>query len=245
MSPRKYLKHLGLLAGLALGSAVLAPPVAAADEAAHEERLIVVQGNGEVRVRPDSLRVDVGVESRAPTLARARDQVNTGIRHVIDAVRALGIHDLTVETRILNVSPVYADRRSDEPPTIVGYAASNHVAVTIRSAPVDELGERGSRILDAALEAGANSVGAIDFFLDDPTPAEDKALSVAVRDAQREAETIARAAHVTLGPLHSVEESPGMYLVPRSVRLEALSSTPIEVEDIVVQNSVTASFAFH
>lgn len=244
MSPRKYLKQLGLLAGLALGSAVLAPSVAAADDPACEAQLIVVQGDGEVRVRPDSLQVDVGVESRAATLAQARNQVNVGMQRVIEAVRALGIPGLKLETRVLSVSPVYATRRSDEPPAIVGYAASNRVAVTIQGAPVDELAERGSRIIDVALAAGANTVGGLEFFLADPTPVEDAALADAVADAQRQATTIARAAGVTLGPIHSVEEAPGMRIVPRAARVEGLSATPIEVDEIVVMNNVTARFTF-
>jgi uncharacterized protein YggE len=244
MSARKYLKQLGLLAGLALGGVVLAPQGAAADDSPGDARLIVVQGSGEVRVRPDSLRVDVGVASSAPTVGQAREKVNATMRRVIDAARALGIPGLTVETRILNVTPVYDSRPSGEPPSIVGYSASNHVAITSRSAPVDELGERGSRIIDAALDAGANNVGGIDFFLDDPTPSQDEALADAVRDAQRGAEVIARAAGVTLGPLTSVEESPGMRVVPRAVRLGAIPSTPVEVEDIVVQSNVTAKFTF-
>lgn len=245
MSARKYLKQLGVLAGLALGSAALAPSSAAAEvEAREEQQLIVVQGSGEVRARPDSLHIDVGVEARATKLDEATRKVNVTMRHVIDAVRALGIQDLTVETRILNVSPVYANRRPEETPTIVGYMASNHVSVTVRHAPVDELGARGSRVIDAALTAGANTVAGIDFFLDDPAPAEEEALARAVRDAQRDAETIARAANVTLGALHSVEEVAGMRIVPRAARLEMLASTPVEVEDIVVQSNVTARYTF-
>ena len=86
MSARKYLKQLGLLAGLALGGAVLAPESAAADDSPRDASLIVVQGLGEVHVRPDSLSVDVGVESRAPTVDQAREKVNATMHRVIDAV---------------------------------------------------------------------------------------------------------------------------------------------------------------
>jgi hypothetical protein len=36
-----------------------------------------------------------------------------------------------------------------------------------------------------------------------------------------------------------------MRIMPRALRIEAVASTPIEVEDIVVQNSVTARYTFH
>lgn len=246
MSPRKYLKHLGLLAGLAL--AIAAPSGASADDeagdAASDVPLIVVHGSGEVRVRPDSLTVDVGVEARAETLEKARSQVNLAMQRVLEAVRALNLPDLTTETRILQVSPVYAPARDNQAPRIIGYAASNHIAVTIVRVPVEELGNRGSLILDKALGAGANSIGGLDFFLADPTAAEDEALAAAVRDAKRDAQTIASAAGVTLGPIQSVEEAGGLRPLPRALKFEAIASTPIEVDDIVVQNNVTARFTF-
>ncbi|MFT3767568.1 MAG: SIMPL domain-containing protein [Minicystis sp.] len=246
MSPRKYLKHLGLLSGLVIGSAVLAPSGASADEDASAVPLIVVQGSGEVRVRPDSLTVDVGVEARAQTLDQARSQVNATMTRVLEAVKALDLPDLTTDTRILQVSPVYGQQRDNQTPRIVGYTATNHVAVTIKRVPIEELGNRGSRILDTALGAGANSISGMDFFLADPTPVEDEALASAVRDAQRDARTIASAAGVTLGSLQSIEESPGMRIMPRALRLEMpIASTPIEVDDIVVTNNVTAKFTFH
>ena len=73
--------------------------------------------------------------------------------------------------------------------------------VTAPSAPEAELAARAGRIVDAALAAGANNVGSIDFFLADPSEAEDQALTLAVHNAESDAQTIALAAGVTLaGP---------------------------------------------
>lgn len=243
MSARKSLKHLFVVAGLALGAG-FAPGDAAADDGAVMASLIVVQGTGEVRVRPDSLRVEVGVEARASTLGEARGRVNERMRKVIEAVQGLEVPDLTVETSYLDVSPIYAERRGSEPPAIVGYSASNHVSVRIERAPAEDLAEHGARVIDAAMRAGANTLGGISFFLADPAAAEDEALAAAVRDAAHEAEVIAGAAGVSLGAIHSVEESPGLRMVPRALRPEALAATPIEVGDVVVQDTVTARFLF-
>jgi uncharacterized protein YggE len=244
MSPRKYLKHLGLLAGLSLFGVAAGAPGARADEAACDAQLIVVHGAGATHVRPDSLRVDIGVEVRAATLDQAREQAGRTARKVIDAVRATAIANLTLDTKVIQVNPIYGPHRADQPPVIIGFAASNHVVVTLREAPVDELGDRGARVIDAAMTAGANSIGGLEFFLADPSAAQDEALTAAVSDAQHDAEVIARAGGVTLGGLRSVETSTVGRIVPRSITLEAGVSTPIEVEDIVVQSNVTAKFAF-
>jgi len=245
MSSRKTFQPLALLAGLALGGALLAPSRAAADEAATgDPPLIIVRGDGEVRVHPDSLGLDVGVEARAATLDQARGQVNDGMRAVLDAVRALDVPGLTIGTRVLQVSPVYAARRADQPPSIVGYTASNHATITVEHVPVADLGDRASRIVDTAVTAGANSVGSLELFLADPTPAGDEALADAVRDARRQADTIASAAGVRVGDVYQIEESPSMRIVPRALTMRPVAATPVEVEDIVVESSVTAKYTF-
>jgi hypothetical protein len=245
MSSRKTFQHLALLAGLALGGALLAPSGAAADEMRSDDPpLIIVRGTGEVRVHPDSLSLDVGVEARAATLDQARGQVNSAMRSVIDAIRALNVPGLTLDTKILQVNPVYATRRSDQPPAIVGYTASNHVVVNVERLPIAELGDRASRLIDTAVTAGANSVGQLEFYLADPTPANDEALAAAVRDARRQADTIASAAGVHVGDVYSVEEQPVMRVVPRALTVQPVAATPIEVEDIVVDSNVTAKYTF-
>jgi hypothetical protein len=237
------LRHLGILGALSLSGVAAAPSSAVADEP--QAQVIVVHGDGEVRASPDSLGVDVGAESRAATLDQARDQVNRTMTAVTNALKALQIEGLEIQTQVLSVNPIFGPRRGDEPPSISGYAASLHASVTVRRSPVAELGERGSRVLDAALTAGANSVGALEFFLADPSAAEQAALTAAVHAAQTDAETIASAAGVELDGLYSLEESQGMHLVPRSAAPSALASTPVEVQDLVIQSSVTARYAFH
>lgn len=239
MSLRTQLMHVVILA-----MAALAPSDAIAHEAQADPRIIMVNGSGEVRVRPDSLSVDVGVETRAATVDQVRLQATRALTAVLDAVRALDLPGVQIQTRALSIAPIYAQNRDDSrPPRIVGYAASNHVAITIEGAPVDALGEHGARIVDAALTAGANSVGGLDFFLADPKPAEDQALEAALADAARDAAIIARATGVTLGDLQSVEETPGMRLMPRSITLPT-SATPIEVEDVVISSAVVARWTF-
>src|SRR5258708_7488825 len=89
MSSRKYQNHLLLAAGLAPGGLALLPGAAAADDTSPS--LIVARGTGEVRVRPDSVHVDVGAEAQAATLEEARSQVGSTMKHVLDALRGLGV----------------------------------------------------------------------------------------------------------------------------------------------------------
>jgi uncharacterized protein len=243
MSSRKVPRHLLLVAGLALGVSALEPARAAADESPGS--VIVAHGSGEVHVRPDSVRIDVGVEAQAATLDQARTQVSTAMAHVLDAIHALNLPGVTVETRQVRFNPVYGEAREGHPPAIVGFSADNHILVTARHAPDAELAARSARLVDTALNAGANAVGSIEFFLADSSHAEDEALTLAVANAESDAQVMAQAAHVTIGGPVWIEESSASR-VPRSLAMEAaLVSTPIEVGDVTIQSSVTAKFTFH
>jgi uncharacterized protein len=248
MSPRTHLRHPLLVAAMALGGLALAPAHAAADDAGSRS-VILAQGSGEVRVRPDSVHVDVGVETQAATLDDATNQVNRRMQRVVDALGALGLPDLVVETRTVRFSPVYAPPQENQPPSISGFSASNHVLVTDKGVAQDKLGARATAIVDAALGAGANALGGVDFFLADPSQAEDQALTLAVQNAGNDAETMAKAAGVTLLGVISIEEASASR-TPRFLPLEAASyagaiaSTPIEVGEISITSQVTAKYAF-
>lgn len=249
MSTRKYLQHPLLVAALALGGIVMPPAHAVADEDASPEdashQVIIARGNGSVRVRPDSVRVDIGAESQATTLDEARRQVSGAVTRVLDALHKLNLPELTIETRQVRFNPVYGTARDGHVPLIIGFSASNHVLVTAKHAPEGELAARSAQVVDAALDAGATNVGSIDFFLADSSRAEDEALTLAVQNAESDAQTIAKAARVTLSGLIWLEEGSATR-VPRAFALEAPTiATPIEVGDITIESNVTAKYAFH
>ena len=243
MASRKHPLHLLLLAGLALGGLDARTARAAVEEG--QRQVIIARGTGEVHARPDSVRVDVGVEAQSATLDEARTAVSGPMERVLAALKALNLPGLTLETRNIRFSPVYGSSRDNRPPSIIGYSGSNHVLVTAPNAPEAELASRAGRIVDAALGAGANNVGSIDFFLFDPSEAEDEALTLAVHNAESDAQTIARAAGVSLAGPTWIEEASAARS-PRGLTLEAaMVSAPIEVGDLVIQSSVTAKFGLH
>jgi uncharacterized protein YggE len=208
--------------------------------------LIVARGNGEVRVRPDAVHVDLGVEARDASLEEARRQVSTAMQHVLDAIKRLELPDVAIETRQISFNPVYSSPRDGSAPAITGFSASNHVQVTARSIPDEDLAARAARIVDAGLSAGANNVTGIDFFLADSSHAEDEALTLAVQHAESDAQTMAKAAHVIIiGPTWIEESYAGP--MPRAMGMAMAApmvATPIEVGDLVIQSNVTAKFAF-
>lgn len=219
--------------GACLGLAASAPaPAAEAAPAPYIE----VAGSAEVKVAPDLARLDFGVTTRAESAAVAARENAARMQSVLDAVRkALGA-DARIGTGTYSLRSEFNAPRDGTPPRVTGYVASNIVRLETR-----ELGRVGE-LVDIATGAGANQVQRIAFDLADPSAARRQALREAVLDARAEAQAIAAALDVSLGPVRSVieqETGPIRPFTQDAVMMRAEAApTPIEPGMISVRASV-------
>jgi uncharacterized protein YggE len=192
-------------------------------------RLISARGTGRVAVKPDTAVVRVGAETRAPTVADATAEVARRSAAVLTQVKALGVAERDITTVVYSIDPITAPRRTDEDPTrIVAYRVANVVQVKIR-----DLTAVG-RVLDGALSAGANTISALQFTVDDPSKAEAEARALAVKAAASTAQQLAAAAGVRLGELVSLNEGAPIRPVmermggPMVMQAAPMSAGPVE-----------------
>jgi len=164
-----------------------------------EENTIHVSGSATVAAAPDVARTRLGVQVFDASVVEAVSANNLIAAAVIAAVVELGVESRDVETTSFTISP-RRDYRSDRPDSILGYWVNNEVSVTIR-----DLGSVG-QVLQAAVDAGANTISGLAFSLADPEPAKETARARAVADARRRAEVLAEAAGVRLGKVLSIRE---------------------------------------
>lgn len=215
---------------------------AAAQQAS--EPFLLVTGVGEARVASDRARLDFMVETQAATAQDAASQNGDRMDRVIRALRAAGGATVTVETGGYNLSPVYRQpsRTQNEIATIEAYRAVNHVRVR-----ADDLTRVGG-LIDAAIAAGANRIASLTFEARDPEPARLDALRAAVAKARSEAETVASAMGVNLGPPIEVQTSadygypPPMPMYRSIARGQAAAPTPVEPGEQVVRANVTIRY---
>lgn len=178
------------------GTPIPTAPGAAADPSVG----ISATGTARIVVVPDQADFSVGVDLQAATATKALADASTKMNAVIAALRSAGVAEKDLRTSSINVSPVYDWNDGDKAPTLVGYQASEQLAVTVRK--LDETG----KLIDAAIAAGGTTLGGVTFSVADPTAATDEARSAAVADARRRAEGLAQAAGVRVGgPLSIVE----------------------------------------
>jgi uncharacterized protein YggE len=160
------------------------------------------------------------------------------MKAVFTAIEKLGVPQKDIQTTSFNVSPRYA---SGDAPRLTGYDVTNQV--TVRLSDVSRLGAA----LDALVTAGANRMNGIDFAIAEPAPLLDKARADAVADARARAETYARAAGVTLGPVQSISEG-GSGPVPLRMAAPmafAAKAVPVAAGEESVSADVTLVWEIH
>jgi uncharacterized protein len=201
---------------------------------------VSVSGVGRATVVPDRATFSVGVQSMAPTVAAAVQDNNTRVAAIVEALRKLGATDREIRTAQISIYP-QQDQQPGRPPRIVGYQVSNTVTVT-RNNPA-EVG----RFLQAAVDAGANTVSGVNFVVSDPSRVRDGALQSAFADARAKADVLAKAAGRAIGRAISITEGsavmPPPYPMARRMSMEA-AQMDVPVEAGAEELSFTVSVVF-
>jgi uncharacterized protein YggE len=203
-----------------------------------------VTSRGEVQVTPDRARVQVGVETEARTAADAANQNNRKQTAVLNAIRALGIPATAITTLNYSVYPIHRWNESTKRSDLVGYRVSNIVQVD-----ADKI-EQAGPIIDAGLKAGANRVAGLEFRLSDQARYRDSALVLAVQNARRQADVVARAAGGTASELLEVNvmemDRPERMMMAQMKTADAAaeSATPVSEGSMTVTIMINTRWRF-
>ena len=167
------------------------------------DRTVSVTGTGSVSLPPNIVVVNIGVQTQGDNVAQAVAENNRRAEQVTEAILAAGVAQEDVRTTYFSVSPQQQYDPQGTPTGAVTYWVDNTVTATLRQ--VDQLGG----LLEAALGAGANSINAVQYGVDDTSEAEVQARQLAMDDARQRAELLAAAAGETLGEPISISTSAG------------------------------------
>ena len=197
-------KLIALALAVILSLCALAPALA---EKESEGKIIRVGGNATVSLAADTASIQIGVNTRDESVRTAQQENARLMAAVMDAILGTGVEEKDVITSQFNVYSNYeysTDSLGREKRTLY-YQVQNTVTVTIH-----DLSLIGS-VLDAAMEAGANTTYGIAFSSTQENEAYQKALTRAVQDAMLKAQVIAAAAGVQLGELVFINASQTNY----------------------------------
>ena len=186
---------------LAVFAAVLLMVSLALPALAENDRVIQVSGSGVVSLAADTATLQIGVNTRKESVKEAQKENANLMAAVMEAIKKAGIEEKDIMTSQFNVFSSYEYSTS-----VLGketrtpyYEVQNTVTVIIH-----DLSMVGA-VLDAVMEAGANTTYGISFSSTQANEAYQKALTRAVEDAMIKAKVLSAAAGVELGELIRID----------------------------------------
>ncbi len=221
---------------------VIFPSVASAQQQTERRaRLPTVTANGEavITAEPDQAQIDIGVVTQARNAPDAAKENAEKLARVMSEVKKLLGKGDEIKTASYSLNPTYRYPQGGKP-EIVGYTATN--VLQIKTAALDNVG----KLIDAAMQSGANTIQRLLFTLKDEQSAQLQALRLASIKAKAKAEEMANAVGLKIVKVLSVTEGergvrPIVMPQPRVTQMEAAAAapTPVEAGTIEVRSSVT------
>jgi len=182
----------------------MASPLVA--EAQQQAPCISTSGVGTVRVKPDTARIIFSVAKRASTVAAVRAENVESTASVTAALDALHITGMKSKTSAVQIRILWKDYdRGLEPQ---GYEMTNSFTALLTGPDVDKLAKDTARVVDAALESGANAIQEVSFFKVDDSAERRECLKQAYADARKNAEALAAASGAKIIGIQSISGSP-------------------------------------
>ena len=199
---------------------------------------VLVSGDAIVQAQPDTAIISISVVTQNKSALTAQQENANRSDEVVRAVKAAAGAGAEVKTSGYSVQPMLV-YKENQPPTITGYQATNSVMVTM-----SDLSKVGA-VIDAASQAGANSINGVSFILRKDRPAKDQALADATRQAVGKAQTIAQALGGRVARIVEVQEG-GVTPRPmydadvrnQTMMARSAAPTPIEIGTLDITSQV-------
>lgn len=197
---------------------------------------ITVNGSGTAYGSPDTAILDLGVSIFDADVSAAMAQADERMVAIREALISAGVEESDIRTAGLSL---WREQQYDQSgnPTNDRYQVWHNYNVTVRD--VDSVGA----VISAAVAAGANNIGGVQFTIADPSGLEREARETAMADAQARAEHLAQITGVTLGAPTSITEGYGGYMpqVRQATMYDGMGSG-IATGELAVTVNVTVTY---
>ncbi len=229
------MKNFLLIGGILV---LLAPSVGAQqDRPRPRVPSITVTGEATISAEPNQAQIDIGVVTQARSAPEASKENAERLNRVLTEVKKILGKGDEVKTSGYALTPNYRYPQGGKP-EIVGYNASN--TIRIKTTSLDLVG----RLIDSAMQAGANNINRLVFTLKDEQAAQLEALGAASAKAKAKAEAVAASLGLKIVKIASVTEGERaiqpIYRQPMLARAEAApAQTPVEPGTVEVRSTVS------
>ncbi len=164
-----------------------------------DPRTVSVSGEAEVKVVPDQVTLNLGVETWDRNLTLAKKQNDDRVRAVLAASKGLGVDAKNTQTDFISVETTYDGSRGRN--ILTGYFVRKSIVITLKETA------RFEALLSATLEAGANHLHGVDFRTSELRKYRDQARALAIKAAKEKATALAKELGQSIGKPQSIQEN--------------------------------------
>ncbi|MED3562506.1 SIMPL domain-containing protein [Bacillus xiapuensis] len=205
-----------------------------------KNHVIKVTGEGELAIPPDSASVNLGVMTENKVLEEGQQQNSENVNRLIQTLLSLGIPRNNLQTFDYRIDSEYDFEQGKQ-------IFRAYKVTYILQVKLEDLTAIG-RVIDTAVQNGANYVANVQFSLKNKEGYYQKALTIALNNAIEKAKTIAATLRVSLNPTPiSVTEGgtlPPPVLNPQMTYVKGISSTQFEPGELQIKATLTAVFEY-
>ncbi len=175
---------------------------------------ISVTGEGEAVAKPDVATFNFSIIEKNADAVAAQNVANQKSNDLIEALKAAGVDEKDIKTDYYNQYPVF---KYEQTPCRDYYCPGEQVedgfevsiSMTVKVRDIAKSGE----LLALAGEKGASNISGLTFEVDDESAIKDEARALAIADAKRKAEALAKELGVSLEKMVGYYEDEG-YVTP-------------------------------
>ena len=207
-----------------------------------ESRVISVTASEEVRVEPDIAEISIGIRTEADEAEACRNENSLLTEAVVEAVKALGVEESSIQTSELDLYPNYKWTGSED--VLTGYTMNT--TLTVSDLPVELTG----KVLTDAVGAGATDINSVTYLSSGYDEAYQQALELAIQTARAKADVMAEASGCTVTGVANIQENSYSqtgrytdYAVNAALAKADTAETVVQPGELSISANVTVSFS--
>ncbi|GIP31926.1 SIMPL domain-containing protein [Paenibacillus sp. J2TS4] len=216
-------------------------PINRASASNHSEcrPVIEVMGGGVVQAIPDRAVIILGAVTEGPVLQTIQAENANVVNNIIHSLLTLNIPRQKIQTQDYRIEIQYDYQEGKQ--IFRGYNVTHLLEII-----TEKVGQTGE-IVDTAVAHGANRVTGIRFTMAHPEVYQQRALSLAIRNARNKAITIANALGMSLTAIPcKVQElsRPAEPVLYQASVLAASTVTPVQPGELSISAAVRVWYVF-
>lgn len=240
-----------------LGKALLCVPLLSAwllaytPASAHAESItavahtITVTGKGEIRVKPDTAYIQLGITTTGKTAREAQKKNADGFQSIRKTLAAFQIAETDIQTVRYSTSPDYSWDNNKQ--TLKGYQVEQIISIKYRD--LNRVGD----LLDQATAAGVNRIDNVTFTSEKLDTYRMDATDRAIDNARLKADRMAARAGIKINTVLAISDgsTPSVIYpirdtinVGSSMKSTAESSSQLSPGELVIEDYVTVTYGY-